>query len=180
MALVLTAAVGMYTAQLTLVNALSYRIATVLPDAKDAVYSTAVSLSALFLLITIPLGGAISDRTTSRFGRRRPWIVAGLAVALASMAVIGTATSAGMIIAGYVVGLASMNLAFFSWSVIPIDALPDRMRGRVMGFMGMFGALAMSGGNYLASGLVDNQLLMMTAPILLAIVFSLPLLDRLP
>jgi MFS family permease len=176
MALVLTAAVGMYTAQLTLVNALSYRIATVLPDAKDAVYSTAVSLSALFLLITIPLGGAISDRTTSRFGRRRPWIVAGLIVALASTAVIGTATSAAMIIAGYVVGLAAMNLAFFSWSVIPIDALPDRMRGRVMGFMGMFGALAMSGGNYLASGLIDNQLLMMTAPILLAIVFTVPLL----
>lgn len=45
-----------------------------------------------------------------------------------------------------------------------------------MGVMGMFGALAMSGGSYLAAALVGTPILLMTVPILLALGCSVPLL----
>ena len=31
-------------------------------------------IAGVFVLLAYPLTGALSDRTTSRFGRRRPWI----------------------------------------------------------------------------------------------------------
>ncbi|MFE4196756.1 MFS transporter [Paenarthrobacter sp. NPDC056912] len=176
MALVLIAALGMYIMSLTLGTALSLRLAVVDPTGKETSYGMAVSISALLLIVTIPLTGALSDRTASRFGRRRPWIIGGLVPALLAAAVIGTVPSTPVIIAAYIVALVCAQAAFNTYSVIPIEALPDNRRGRVMGAMGMFGALAMSAGSYLAAWLVDAPLFMMCVPVLLAIVCTIPLL----
>src|SRR5215471_20581771 len=49
----------------------------------------ATSVGVLAALLTNPIAGALSDRTTSRLGRRRPWLTAGTifsAVALVLMA----------------------------------------------------------------------------------------------
>jgi MFS family permease len=40
-------------------------------------------------LIAYPLTGALSDRTTSRFGRRKPWIAAGALLFAISMVILG-------------------------------------------------------------------------------------------
>jgi len=175
-ALVLVAAAGMYIMMLTLSTALSLRIASVAPDGKEAALGAAVSISALLLLVAIPLGGALSDRTTSRFGRRRPWIVGMLVPALVAMAVIGLTNSVPIIVAAYIVGITCAQVGFNAYAVIPVEGIPDNMRGRVMGLMGMFGALAMSAGSYLAAALVGVPLAMMTVPVVLALVLSLPLL----
>jgi MFS family permease len=44
-------------------------------------------------LITYPLVGALSDRTTSRFGRRRPWILVGVVVFALSLIALGLQTT---------------------------------------------------------------------------------------
>jgi MFS family permease len=44
-------------------------------------------------LITYPLVGALSDRTTSRFGRRRPWILLGVVVFALSLIALGLQTT---------------------------------------------------------------------------------------
>ncbi|AXJ08848.1 MFS transporter [Arthrobacter sp. PM3] len=175
-ALVLIAAAGMYIMMLTLSTALSLRLAIVDPATKEASFGLAASISALALLLAVPLSGALSDRTASRFGRRRPWIIGGLIPALAAAAVIGTATSIPVIVAAYVVAVIAAQAAFNAYGVIPVEALPDEKRGRVMGIMGMFGALAMSAGSYLAAALVGTPLFLMTVPVLLAILSSIPLL----
>ncbi|QXT63731.1 MFS transporter [Tessaracoccus palaemonis] len=175
-ALVLIAAAGMYIMMLTLSTALSLRIASVAPEGKEAALSLAVSFGALLQLVGVPLGGALSDRTVGRFGRRRPWIVGMLAIALVAMAVIGTTTVVPLIVGAYVIGITCAQVGFSSYSVITVEGVPDNMRGKVMGMMGMFGALAMSAGSYLAAALVGMPFFLMTAPVLLAIVCSLPLL----
>ncbi len=175
--MVLIAALGMYIMSLTLGTALSLRLAVVDPAAKETSYGMAVSISSLLLLVTIPPSRALSDRTAGRFGRRRPWIIGGLVAALLAAAVIGTVPSTPpVIVAAYAVALVSAQAAFNAYAVIPIEALPDNKRARVMGAMGMAGALAMSAGSYLAAWLVDAPLLMMCVPVLLALVCSIPLL----
>lgn len=44
------------------------------------VYANIVLLVSIFDIVTDPLMGYISDRTNSRFGRRRPWVVLGVPV----------------------------------------------------------------------------------------------------
>ena len=41
-----------------------------------AIFSIVTAIGAVFALFANPLGGAVSDRTSLRFGRRRTWIMA--------------------------------------------------------------------------------------------------------
>jgi MFS family permease len=50
-------------------------------------------IAGLCALITYPLAGALSDRTTSRFGRRRPWILGGAVVFAAALVLLGMQTT---------------------------------------------------------------------------------------
>ncbi|HCX85526.1 MAG TPA: hypothetical protein DHV14_10430 [Micrococcales bacterium] len=175
-ALVLIAAVGMYVMAMSLGTALSLRVAGVAPETKDLLYSRIVSVGALLMLVVIPVAGALSDRTVSRFGRRRPWILGCLVVSLAAAVVVGTSANPLALGAAYVIAVVAMQAGFNAYAVIPVEAVPDQMRARVMGVMGLFGALAYSAGTYLTGALVTRPLLLMTVPILLALFTSIPLL----
>ncbi|MFT4210771.1 MAG: MFS transporter [Microbacterium sp.] len=48
-----------------------------------------LGVGALFALIANPLAGRLSDRTTSAFGMRRPWILGGAIVGLGAFLLIG-------------------------------------------------------------------------------------------
>ena len=54
------------------VMTLALRVAEVAPDRKESVLSLALGLGALISLLVNPIAGLLSDRTTSRFGMRRP------------------------------------------------------------------------------------------------------------
>lgn len=174
--LVLIGAIGGYVTVLTMATALSTRLTALDASTATGTYSRATSLTALLMLVMVPLAGSLSDRTTSRFGRRRPWIVIGYLVALISFALIGLSDSALVITLAYIVGATFAQIGFNAYSVIPVEGIPSGLRGRVMGFMGLCGALAMSAGAYLAAALVNQPVLLMTVPILIGIVFVLPLL----
>lgn len=175
-ALVLIAAVGLYIMCMSLGTALSLRVAAVMPDQKDAVYSRITSVGSLLMLFVIPLVGGLSDRTTSRFGRRRPWIVGCLLVSLVTAALVGLSDNAWVMGAAYVISVVAMQAGFNAYSVIAVEGVPENRRGTVMGLMGLFGALAFSAGTYLTGALVGNGLLLMTVPILLGLIASIPLL----
>lgn len=174
--LVLLAAVGGYIMMLTLGTALQLRLSAMDEATATTVYSRITTVSGILMLVAIPLIGALSDRTTSRFGRRRPWILGGYLVSLACMAVIGIMTGHLVIGAAYVVGITAAQAGFNAYSVIPVEGVPNKMRARVMGFMGMMGALAMSAGAAIAGRLVGTPALMMTVPVLLALATTFPLI----
>ncbi|MFF1876164.1 MFS transporter, partial [Kitasatospora herbaricolor] len=50
-------------------------------------------ISGVCAIVAYPLTGALSDRTTSRFGRRRPWIAIGAVVFAVSLVLLGAQTS---------------------------------------------------------------------------------------
>ncbi|WP_180271993.1 MFS transporter [Actinomyces ruminis] len=84
--------------------------------------------------------------------------------------------NAAIIVPAYVVGLTFAQAGFNAYAVIPVEGIPANMRGRVMGFMGLCGALAMSAAAYIASAFVGNTVLLMCIPPFLAIVCIIPLL----
>ena len=87
---------GVYLALLTPVMvSMAFKIQHISASTEEATAQLGMVLGvgALFALVANPLAGRLSDRTTSRFGMRRPWILGGSLVGLGGFALIGSATS---------------------------------------------------------------------------------------
>lgn len=86
-------------------------------------------------LIAYPLTGALSDRTTSRFGRRRPWILIGTVVFAASLIALGLQST--MLGIGICWSLAIIGFCIVSAAITATisDQVPVNQRGFVSGWV---------------------------------------------
>ena len=77
------------------------------------------------------LAGAISDRTRSRFGRRRPWLVAGLPGSLFGYWLIWQAKTPLALIARDRFFQLAFNFLFSALIAILPDQVPDLQKGKI-------------------------------------------------
>jgi MFS family permease len=91
----------------------------------------------LFALLAPILAGWLSDRTRSRWGRRRPWLVAGTAVNVVGLAVLALAGTPLVLAIAYMVVQLSFNLAGGAYAAVIPDVVPPADRGRASGMLGM-------------------------------------------
>jgi MFS family permease len=110
----------------------------------------ALSLAMLgggFVSTVVQIGiGVVSDRTRSRWGRRLPYIVAGILLTIPFLYILGRAASYGVVV------IAFLGIQFFlNVSMGPYQALiPDLIRpshhGRASGYLGMANIIGQTGG----------------------------------
>ena len=70
---------------------------------KETALAWITGAGAFVSVVANPLAGALSDRTTSRLGRRRPWVLGGAVLGLVSIALLptqGTVLGAGAAVGG--------------------------------------------------------------------------------
>lgn len=104
---------------------------------KEAILSLATACGAAVSLVANPLFGALSDRTTSRFGRRSPWVLAGAVLAaVALLAMSGAGTVALMVLFWCLVQLGA-NAAYAAITAAVPDRVPVPQRGKVGGLAAM-------------------------------------------
>jgi MFS family permease len=107
------------------------------PAHKVAVLGWVTGTGAAVAMVANPVAGALSDRTVSRFGRRRPWIAGGaLAGAAALVLLAGQHALAGVIL-GWCLAQASLNAMQASLSAAVPDQVPVAQRGTVSGWIGL-------------------------------------------
>lgn len=111
-------------------------------------------------LIANPLFGLLSDRTHSRLGRRRPYILGGTALNVVGLALMGLAPLAfigrgsGSIVApailvllvGLMVTQLANNAAAAPFHALLPDMVPEAQRGKASGIMGLALFLGQIGG----------------------------------
>jgi MFS family permease len=104
---------------------------------KVAVLGWVTGVGAAVAMIANPVFGALSDRTTSRFGRRRPWIFCGALAGAAALALLaGQHTIAG-VIAAWCLAQAGLNAMQASLTACVPDHVPVAQRGVVSGWIGL-------------------------------------------
>lgn len=119
---------------------------------KTTLLSLAVLLGAIPALIGNLLGGALSDRTTSRFGRRRPWVLASALVITVGMVVLALAPSYAVIVAGYVVLVFAVS---FSQSAL-VALVPDQVPVEQRAFSGAFFGFSLPLGVVIGIAAISN------------------------
>lgn len=119
------------------------RVASAEPGglSKELLLSVVLFVGAMISLLANPVWGAFSDRTTSRLGRRVPWVIAGVvigAVGLLLLAVAGSALS--MVLAWSLVQLA-LNAAWAGGTAAVPDQVPVARRGLIGGMIAIAGTV---------------------------------------
>ena len=143
--------------------------------------SLVLGVGSIFALLGNPFFGRLSDRTTSRLGMRRPWMVGGALVALAGLLVIASAGTIPAVLAGWIVTLLGANALLAAVTAVLPDQVPVEQRGRVGGAMGIGIPLSMLVGTVLVQ-LFFGTVWMFLAPgvvaLLGAVVLSAVIDDR--
>ncbi|MFI7131347.1 MFS transporter [Nonomuraea sp. NPDC050153] len=137
--------------------ALPIIMARIAPDNKETALGIATGISAFGGMILGPLFGALSDRTTSRFGMRRPGMVIGGLLAMLGLVLLGLADSLPAVFAALVVLAVGQALYGASHAAMTPDTIPEHARGRVVGFASMMGVLAALLAGIVGPQFIDNQ-----------------------
>jgi MFS family permease len=125
------------------------------PDALKNTYLGAMNFLGLILaMIVQPLAGALSDRSRSRWGRRRPWIVGGVAVSLALLAGMALAQGYWGLFLAYALLQISSNTAHGPAQGLIPDLVPQERRGVASGIKNLFDM-----GGMVVASLVAGQLM---------------------
>lgn len=96
-----------------------------------------LGVGALAALVANPVFGRLSDRTTGRWGRRRPWIVGG-AVGLA-ISLFGVALSADVVtlLLAWFIAQLSANAALAAYLASVADRVPPQQTATVTALSGI-------------------------------------------
>jgi len=97
-------------------------------------------------VVANPLFGALSDRTTSRFGRRLPWVVAGAVFGALALVLLATAHSVLAMVLAWGLAQASLNAMFAALTATVPDLVPVRDRGVVGGWVAVSQTLGIVSG----------------------------------
>jgi MFS family permease len=124
---------------------------------KAVVLSQVAIYGALVASVANLLAGAISDRTTSRFGRRRPWMIVGAVGTVGSYLMIMAADTPIKLTAGVVVFQLAFNMLFAALLAVLPDRVPDAQKGRVAAFLSLGHPIGSMAGAVLVGGLLVSE-----------------------
>jgi MFS family permease len=155
---------------------LAEQAAEMVPEHKAAVLGVVTGLGALVSVVANPLFGALSDRTTSRFGRRLPWVAGGAVGGAASLLVLAWAPNVAAMALGWCLAQAALNAMLAALTAAVPDQVPVRQRGVVGGWVGLaqtLGIVAGSGIAAAAGGIAAGYAAIAVALLLLSVPYVL-------
>ena len=127
---------GMWLALLTpVLITIAMRMRELAPQHPAEALAQVLAIGAAFALIGNPLFGHLSDRTHSRWGMRRPWMVGGMICGSAGLAIIASASHVWVVVLGWCLAQLAFNAVLASMVAVLPDQVPPEQRGLVSGVL---------------------------------------------
>ncbi|HEY9308770.1 MAG TPA: MFS transporter [Microbacterium sp.] len=119
---------------------------------------------ALFVMLSAPFMGVWSDRTRTRYGRRRPFMVGGMIVGVVSLVVMALSPTVLLLGLGWVLAQWGWGTVLSNLQISTADRLPESQRGKVAGLTGFATQVAPVFGVILTFGVTGDPLLLFLIP----------------
>jgi MFS family permease len=142
---------------------LSLRVQELLPQNVE-VLGYIIGAGAAVAALSAPLVGMWSDRTRSRFGRRRPFSLGGALVGIAGLAVMALAPDVWVLTLGWLITQLGWSNANMSLLQSQADRLPESQRGKVAGLSGFVQMIGAVLGVGMASAFIGSSFLVFLVP----------------
>ncbi|WP_157244845.1 MFS transporter [Nonomuraea typhae] len=156
-----------------LIATLGLKAGEIDPAGKESLLGLVTAVGALAAFLLNPLFGHLSDRTRSRFGRRRPWILAGLAGGVPAAVIMATATGGLQLMLGWLLAQAAYNAALAALSAVIADRVPPEQQATVSGLFGAAGFAGVTPGLVLVGVLPGNLAALFLIPALAGVLGGL-------
>ena len=143
---------GIWTAFFTPIQfLLPLQVEAIDPASKESSLGLVVAAGALVALVASPLAGAFSDRTSSRLGRRRTWVLWPTLAAAAVLALMGGLTTIGGLTLGWALAQLTLNASYAAVTALLPDQVPVAQRGTVGAVVGAAQPLGVILGSLIAT-----------------------------
>ena len=138
---------------------LPIRLLDFIDESQKNTYLGLLTLTGSFLAMVLqPLAGAVSDRSGSSWGRRRPYILVGGLVTVLFIPGIGAVSSYAAIFVIYCLMQAATNTAQGPFQAFIPDLVPEDKRGLASGVKGFFEIVGGVALVYVSSLFMDRYL----------------------
>jgi MFS family permease len=139
-------------------------------------------IGALLAMVGNPLFGRLSDRTTSPWGMRRPWMMVGLVGGSLGILTVALAPNIAVVLVGWCIAQLLFNALLAALAAVLPDQVPATQRGLVSGFVGVCVPIASVSGTFLVQLFTGNRLAMFLGPCVIGgffiLLFAVRLHDR--
>src|SRR5947209_12696168 len=113
---------------------------------QNTAIGVALGLGGLLAMTVPPIVGAWSDRLNTRWGRRRPIMVAGTLLTIPGLLILMAANNYPEIVIGYAIIQFFFNAAGAAYAGIIPDVVPAQQVGKASGFLATMTQLGIGGG----------------------------------
>jgi MFS family permease len=156
---------GTWLALLTpVLVSLALRLRQLSPETATQDLALVLSVGAIVAIVSNPVFGHLSDRTRSRFGRRRPWLVCGMLCGTAALLITVRAGSVAFVLLGWCLAQLSFNAVLAAMVAILPDQVSERQRGTVSGVIAICLPLGQALGTLVVRGVSESTMLIFMLP----------------
>ena len=120
-------------------------------------------VGSLLSIVSNPFFGRLSDRTTSRWGMRRPWMVVGLVGGSTGILTVALAPNVAVVLVGWSLAQVFLNALLAAQVAVLPDQVPTAQRGLVSGVLGICLPAASVAGTFLVQVFDSSDLTMFLA-----------------
>jgi MFS family permease len=134
------------------------------PAHKASQLGLILGIGAFASIIATPIWGHVSDHSRARIGRRKLWMILGVAGGGIGLLVMAAAKSIVLFGLGWVIAQIAFNANQAALNALLPDHVPEKQRGKVSGLLGLTAIVAIVVGTFATRFTVDNSYLLFLGP----------------
>ncbi|GAA3282207.1 MFS transporter [Nesterenkonia halobia] len=134
------------------------------PVERTSMVGTILGTGAIAAAIGNVFFGRLSDRTMSRFGRRRPWLVGGALVMALGMLMVTQVETTALLTLSWFIAQIGANAALSPFIATLGDQLPQQQYARVSALIGIMQNIGILGGIWLSNVFAESLFLVFMVP----------------